>query len=212
MILPYVYKLTHKETNHYYIGYRCKNVAIGKKSEDDMGNTYFTSSKLINSNNINDYNIEIIAEFYKSDDAYDFEQDLIRENWEDDLLINDHYHHEFAGRWKNSEHTRETREKIRLSRLGQKRSKESIDKQIRSTEGKTLSEEHKKNLAISKMGDRNPNFGKIAHNRLQLTDEERILHKKNLNHMSYMRRMERQGPGPRSYRKNQSSPEPHSSN
>ena len=201
MILPYVYRLTHKLTNHFYIGYRCKNVSLEKRSSEDLGFIYFTSSKLIDAKNINDYDIEIIAEFYDSDDAYDFEQELIRVSWDNPLLINDHYHRDGVGRWKNSGHTTETREKIRLVRTGQKRSQESIAKQKKSSEGKTLTETHKRNLATSKIGEKNPMFGKPAHNRLQLSDEERIRHKKNLNHQSYLRRMERQGPGPRSFKK-----------
>jgi len=199
MILPYVYRLTHKLTNHFYIGYRCKNVYLNKSSKDDLGVVYFTSSKLINSKNINDYDIEIIAEFYTSNDAYDFEQELIREYWDNPLLINDHYHRDGVGRWKNPGHTTQTREKIRLARVGQKRSAVSIAKQKRSSEGRTLTETHKRNLAISKMGDRNPMFGKPAHNRLQLSAEELVQHKKNLNHQKYLRRMERRGPGPRSF-------------
>ena len=160
MILPYVYKLTHKESGLYYIGYRCKNVSLGIHSTDDLGISYFTSSKIINSKNILEYDIEIIAEFYIANDAYDFEQGLIREHWEDNLLINDHYHFEGAGRWRNSGHSKETREKIRLSKIGSKRSEESKKKQSESSKGKILSEEHKKKLSESRIGDKNPNFGK----------------------------------------------------
>lgn len=44
MNLPYVYKLTHKETNQFYIGYRSANRV---KSEFDLGFKYFSSSKII---------------------------------------------------------------------------------------------------------------------------------------------------------------------
>jgi acylphosphatase len=178
-------------------------VTLGKSSSNDLGVVYFTSSKLINVRNISDYDIEIIAEFYDSNDAYDLEQELIKDEWENPLLINDHYHRDGVGRWKNPGHSTQTREKIRLARIGQRRSQESIAKQKKSSEGKTLTETHKRNLAISKVGDKNPMFGKIAHNRLQLSAEELIQHKKNLNHQSYLRRMERQGPGPRSHRRKQ---------
>ena len=43
-ILPYVYKLTHKETGQFYIGYRKANKV---QSYCDIGIVYFSSSKEI---------------------------------------------------------------------------------------------------------------------------------------------------------------------
>lgn len=40
-ILPYVYKLTHKETGQFYIGFRKANKV---NSNQDLGLKYFSSS------------------------------------------------------------------------------------------------------------------------------------------------------------------------
>ena len=41
---PYVYKITHKETNQFYIGFRCANKV---QANLDLGFKYFTSSKAV---------------------------------------------------------------------------------------------------------------------------------------------------------------------
>lgn len=37
MILPYVYRLIEKNSGQFYIGYRYKNVALQRKSNEDLG-------------------------------------------------------------------------------------------------------------------------------------------------------------------------------
>lgn len=88
MILPYVYRLTHKESGQFYIGYRYANRV---QSYLDLGCKYFSSSPTIKSIGFENFNIEIIAEFFKADDAYEFENELIRKNFKDPLLINKFY-------------------------------------------------------------------------------------------------------------------------
>jgi hypothetical protein len=112
MILPYVYRLIHKETGHYYFGYRSKNVSLGVKSVDDLGIKYFTSSRIIRKS-FHEYTFEVIAEFFTKDSAYDFEQELIREHWGNPMLLNKHYHSDKTGRWKNDGHSEETKKKMR---------------------------------------------------------------------------------------------------
>ena len=90
MILPYVYKLTNKETSEFYIGYRYKNVKLGLRSIDDIGKVYFTSSKYIKPF-FSKFSISILAEFFHPGDAYDFEQELIKENIKNPLCLNKHY-------------------------------------------------------------------------------------------------------------------------
>jgi hypothetical protein len=80
---PYVYICTHKETGHFYIGYREANT---QPSNIDLPR-YKTSSKVVNPT-FDDFYWEIIAEFLCGDDAYDFEQQLINEHWYNELLIN----------------------------------------------------------------------------------------------------------------------------
>ena len=79
---------THNETGMFYIGYRERNVKLGRPAEIDLPK-YKTSSKEVKQN-FNDYNWSIVAEFFTGNDAYDFEQKLISENWDDPLLINRH--------------------------------------------------------------------------------------------------------------------------
>lgn len=87
MIKPYVYKLTHKLTNHFYIGMRSANKV---PAYEDIGKMYFSSSKTVRQN-FDSYNIEIIKEFDDSESAFIFENELIEENWRSELLLNKHF-------------------------------------------------------------------------------------------------------------------------
>jgi hypothetical protein len=87
MILPYVYKTTHRETGKFYIGFRCANK---HPAEQDLGVKYFTSSKTVRES-FCEYDVEIIAVFFSKASAYEFEQSLIGENFENPLLINKHW-------------------------------------------------------------------------------------------------------------------------
>lgn len=141
MNLPYVYKLTHKETNQFYIGYRSANRV---KSEFDLGFKYFSSSKIIKKLGFENFNIEIIAEFFDSKDAYDFEQSHIEENFKDPLCLNKVY---FPGnkRFMCLKHSQETKQKISKAKQG-----------INNPNfGKTISEETKQKMRDSMIGFKN---------------------------------------------------------
>jgi len=85
-VLPYVYICTHKNTRRFYIGARyAKNLKL--PSHLDFPN-YKTSSPRIKEN-FKDYSWYIVAEFYNSSDAYDFEQQLIHQEWDNSLLMNE---------------------------------------------------------------------------------------------------------------------------
>lgn len=103
MYLAYVYKLIHKITKEYYYGYRYANIKLQLNSSDDLGKVYFTSSEYINESNFHEYTVEIIAEFFNPDYAYDHEQTLIRENWGDPLLLNRHHESNGSMRFKITE-------------------------------------------------------------------------------------------------------------
>jgi hypothetical protein len=83
-IYPYVYKCTHKTTSEFYFGFRKANKV---PAEFDLGIVYKTSSKIVKPN-FDNYNYEILAVFYESQDANDFEQNLIKEHWGHPLLLN----------------------------------------------------------------------------------------------------------------------------
>lgn len=87
-VRPYVYICVHKVTGKFYIGYREWNVHLGKVSDVDFPE-YKTSSVIVNPN-FHEYNWQILAEFESGEYAYDFEQQLISEHWDDPLLLNEH--------------------------------------------------------------------------------------------------------------------------
>jgi len=111
-ILPYVYKLTHKKTNEFYIGVRWGN----KYPADlDLGKRYWTSSKIVKPK-FNEFNIQIIAEFFNSEDAIDHEQILIEKNWKNPLLLNKAI--QVSKTFRCTGHTKETKLKISSSKKG----------------------------------------------------------------------------------------------
>jgi hypothetical protein len=86
-VLPYVYMLTHKMTGQFYIGFRCANKL---PSSRDLGEVYYTSSKFVK-NNFSNFDFIILAEFFDKDFAYEFEQNLIKENFNNPLILNKHW-------------------------------------------------------------------------------------------------------------------------
>lgn len=124
--MPYVYMCIHKETGHYYIGYREAN---SNPSTVDLPE-YKTSSKKIRPN-FENYNWHILAEFFLGEDAYHFEQQLISENWGDPLLLNQQHRYNAVNKFKTNKgriHSEETREKIRNSLKGKTISLETREK------------------------------------------------------------------------------------
>lgn len=85
--LPYVYRVTNKYTNEFYIGMRSANKEIAEK---DLGIRYFTSNKKIKEN-FKDFNIQIIAYFPDWESAFLFENYFIEEEWGNPKLLNKHY-------------------------------------------------------------------------------------------------------------------------
>lgn len=78
--MAYVYKITFLPTDQYYIGYRGSKNA----TPDDLLATYFTSSKvvarLIKEHGVDKFAKEILAEFNTGVEAYEYEQQLLREH------------------------------------------------------------------------------------------------------------------------------------
>ena len=133
-IYPYVYVCTHKITGHYYIGYRSANSV-----SSDIDLPKYKTSSLIVKPDFENYNWQILAEFFNGDDAYDFEQQLISEHWNDPLLLNEHHRHHCDGRFKSKTGrivSDETKEKLRQANLGKKYSPETIEKRASKRRGK----------------------------------------------------------------------------
>lgn len=119
-VLPYVYICTHKVTKEFYIGVRLSNKV---QSTQDLGFIYRTSSKDVKSR-FDEFNYYIYAEFFKSDDAWYFEQELIRLNKDNPLLLNKGFYKEGTLCFHTSGRNRTDEEKRRISeaKTGKKRS------------------------------------------------------------------------------------------
>ena len=133
----------HKDTNEFYIGYRYKNVDNNTTSDVNLPK-YKTSSKKV-SPVFEQFDWIIVAEFLTGEDAYDFEQQLIYECWEDPLLLNEscqHGHKRFkrSPDWALSE---DARKKI-----------------SDANKGKTLTDEWKQGQRERMSGENNPMYGK----------------------------------------------------
>jgi hypothetical protein len=161
----------HKESGMIYIGYRERNVILGLTSDQDLPK-YRTSSKIIRPE-FDQYQWIIIAEFFDSADAYDFEQFLIFENWENPLLLNQHCHYKKRRHKANKTMSQETKQKISNAHkgktglagdknpmYGKKGPLNPMYGIPRSAETKQkISEHNKGQLGLS--GDKNPMFGNI---------------------------------------------------
>lgn len=142
MILPYVYKITHRETGEFYIGFRSINKV---RPEFDLGFKYFTSSKTVKQLGFENFNIEIIAEFFKKDDAYLFEQELIKENFKNKKCLNKFY---------------DDKNKLRFRSYGRIISDNTRKKISNGNKGKSRTEEARKKYSISKSGKNHHFYGK----------------------------------------------------
>lgn len=116
-ILPYVYRLTHKETGQYYIGYRKANKV---QSYYDIGIVYFSSSPRVKELGFENFDIEIIAEFFDWKEANLFEQGLIKDNFKNPLCLNKNYSINGSIRFTTSgyTHREDTKKKISLANIG----------------------------------------------------------------------------------------------
>ena len=141
---PYVYLCTHKISKQFYIGYRESNTKLNRTSDVDFP-MYQSSSKFVK-NNFKDFEWVILAEFESGKDAYEFEHQLIYENWQNPLLLNKHCCHNghnfrrTSPPWNKGmispyKRTSETKKKIKEKRANQIMGPSSL-------KGKTLHDIH----------------------------------------------------------------------
>lgn len=149
--LPYVYMCIHKITGQFYFGYREQNVSLNLTSDEDFP-LYKTSSKTVNPN-FDEYDWHIIAEFFNGNDAYDFEQQLISNEWGNPLLLNEScYYGKARFNHANKKHTESAKQKISKSKIG---------KPLPKTEETKLKMSNTwKRIAPDRSGEKNPMFGK----------------------------------------------------
>ena len=86
-ISPYVYQGIHKITKEIYFGIRYGNIRLRLLPEEDLGKKYFTSCKTIK-NRFQEFEWIVLAQFANKQDALSFEDELIRNYWNNPLLIN----------------------------------------------------------------------------------------------------------------------------
>ena len=173
-VLPYVYILTHKNTNQFYFGYRKANKI---PSDKDLP-IYQSSSKHIRGLKFENFDWTILAEFFDVDSAYDFEQSLIFEHLKNPLCLNKSCFENGKQHFKRTgplseEHKQKIKDRLHdpivnaklKSKLGcvvsvETRTKLSISSKASRTpevlkkisdaqRGRKLTEEHKQKLSIA---------------------------------------------------------------
>lgn len=91
-IPAYVYKLVHKPTGQFYIGYRKRNITFGRMPKDDLWKYYFTSSKYVKAilkmDGVDSFDCEILHEIFDTRRAFWIEQEMILEHIGNPLLLN----------------------------------------------------------------------------------------------------------------------------
>ncbi len=144
-IYPYVYRLDHPTTGEFYIGYRAANKT---SAYQDLGYKYFTSSRLVKPR-FHEFDCKILAEFFDKNAAYDFEQQLISECFNDSLCLNSSCYMN-KRRFKIINHTEESKHKISESRKGIKFSEEhkaNLKLASRNRDKSFITDEYKEKLA-----------------------------------------------------------------
>lgn len=154
---------------------------------------YRTSSKIVNTN-FDDYNWVIFAEFTTGEDAYDFEQELIYENWGNPLLLNESCHYgkaRFRSDNKGIKKSESHKEKLKKARrLRSPHSEETKKKISNGNLGKIVPEITRQRIAAAKRGSNNPNFGKtptastLEKRKISIEKHYRELKEKNVPHPS----------------------------
>ena len=152
--MPYVYMLTHRTTGQFYIGYREANSI---PADQDLPK-YGTSSKHVAAIGISAFDYQIIAEFFSGEDAYDFEQALIREHRYDPLILNRHFLTATDGKLRYIrpkgayKATAETRAKLSAAHKGRTLSPETREKLSAALTGRGFSESHRRHIGLANEG------------------------------------------------------------
>lgn len=149
-VMPYVYMCIHKETGEFYIGYRQLNIKKNLPSSTDLPN-YKSSAKQVK-DNFDKFSYLVIAEFFNPDDAYDFEQQLIYENWNDPLIINKSCYYGKKRFRMSGPRSKEHSAKIGIAHRGKIVSKEQRENSSKVHKGKVLSDATRLKISVSQTG------------------------------------------------------------
>jgi hypothetical protein len=142
MTNAYVYKITNNITNEFYYGYRYKNQSLKISPNNDLWVRYFTSSKRVKKDidkyGKRNFTVEIIYEDIDSLECWRKEQILIKENWKNELLLNQSY--------------QDPESDIEIRRRTNRISKEARRKMSIAATGRKKSDEHKRKIALANTG------------------------------------------------------------
>ena len=122
-VKPYVYRLVHKVSGQFYIGYREANSA---PAQQDLPK-YQSSSNVVKEMGFENFDWEILCEFDDADGAYLMEQKLISDHIKNPLCLNKHYVREGGLKFVCRYHTDETRKKMSMANSGRKLSDAEIE-------------------------------------------------------------------------------------
>jgi hypothetical protein len=161
MITPYTYYIINKVTGQYYYGSRCRNVASNRTPAEDLWIHYFTSShevsSLISTYGRDSFDISIIMADADYNRCYDYEQQLINDNMDNELCLNQY-----------------CRLTNRFSIAGKPRTEETKQKLREANTGKIVSSETKEKQSIAKTGNKNPSFNRIKSEETKLKISNRL--------------------------------------
>jgi hypothetical protein len=97
----YVYKVTLRPTGQYYFGFRKRHVTEKRLPENDLWLHYFTSSneiaELLKGYSANQFDAQIVHKGFDLDGCFWIEQELIKQHFDDSLLLNKTYHDKELG-------------------------------------------------------------------------------------------------------------------
>ncbi len=158
-VLPYAYIGIHRETGQFYIGSRTTK-KLKLPPEQDL-QKYRTSSKVVKPI-FDEFDWYIVAMFFDPLDCYNFEQELIYNNIDDKLNLNRSCHHNSNHKfstigYRHNDATKKIISEIHSGKVMPDTIKEKIRK---SSIGKIVSSETRKNISNSVSGKNHPFYGK----------------------------------------------------
>lgn len=143
MTNAYVYRITNTVTQEFYYGYRYRNQKLEIAPSDDLWVVYFTSSKRIK-RDIEKYGIHsfvpvILYEDIDSVKCWRYEQQLIKDAWYNQKLLNGKFHDPDSD--------------VEIYRRVNLLSDSTKQKMSAASKGRPKSEEHKKKIALANTGN-----------------------------------------------------------
>lgn len=168
---PYVYKGIHPTTGEFYIGSRIAKSILCSHLDLQL---YKTSSKDVKAR-FEEFEWIIVAEFFSSDAAYDFEQELIYQSWKEPGSLNKSCYYGKHRFRITGPHTTEHRIKIGKSNEGKIISPEQRENSSRVHKGKKLSQETRSKMSTTHTGMKHTEESKqkMRKPKAPFTDEHR---------------------------------------